>query len=181
MSKFATNSWQAREALIERKAYRTYGSMYAVEGPTLPEGHRLPIEWRRRYLLDESEIVYTVVSYRTPIAWVKRDGTVVKVDHKWSITTTGHQGMLYALDASREARAGIYEAAQRERQAERDRRAARREQRVAMHSPHSYPAPSYRSSGTDTDGFHADAYGAMRAMPEDHDALIDEVQGMLVR
>ncbi len=176
MGKFATNSWQAREALVERAAYTTGGSMYAIEGPTLPEGHRLPIEWRRRYLLDESEIVYTVVSYRTPIAWVKRDGTVVKVDHKWSRTTSGHQGMLYALDAERGTRAGIYEAAQRERQAQRDRAAQRREATTQRYAEAADRAEA-RVSWSDT-VFSGDA---MSSGPADYDALIGEVQGMLVR
>lgn len=173
MAVFATNSWQAREALATRVAYRTYGSMYAVAGPTLPTGHRLPIEWQRQYLRDEPKIVYTVVSYRTPIAWVKRDGTVVKVDHKWSVTTTSHQGMLYALDASVETLVGIANAAARERQAQRDRRAERREEREALSSPHSYPVTSH--------AYQPDVFGGMRSTPEDYDALIGEVQGMLVR
>jgi hypothetical protein len=40
---------------------------------------------------------YYVVSYKTPIAWVRNDGKIHRVNQKFSITTTKHQGMLYNL------------------------------------------------------------------------------------
>lgn len=181
MSKFATNSWQAREALIERTPYTTSGAMRATEGPvSLPMGNRLPAEWRERYNAEAARMTYVVWSYLTPIAWVLDDGSVVKVDYKWSRTTTGHQGLLYALDASRETRAGIYEAAQRERQQQRDRRAVRREERRRGERMDVYAINASRSS-LNQEGFYADLRDAMRSEPQDYDALISEVQGMVVR
>lgn len=133
MPKFATRSWQAREALTNRAPFTTYGALSATRHgagdfrPHLPANNRLPHEWRKRWEADVDRIAYVVWSYDTPIAWVTMYGDVVKVAHKWSATTTQHQGMLYALDASPETRVGIADAAQRERQQERDKRAEARE------------------------------------------------------
>lgn len=127
MTRYATNSWQARRALAFREPYTTGGAMQAVAGH-LSSG-RLNAEWSARYYADLDRIVYSVYSYATPIAWVLDDGTVVKVGQKFSITTSGHQGMLYALDASRETRADIDERADLERQRNQDRAAERREER----------------------------------------------------
>lgn len=130
---FATNSWQAREALANRAPFKTYGALSATRHgaqdmrPHLPWGNRLPAEWRKRWEADEDRIAYVVWSYDTPIAWVTMYGDVVKVAHKWSVTTTKHQGMLYALDASEATKNGIYDAAQRERQQQKDRRAEARD------------------------------------------------------
>lgn len=128
MSKYATTSWQAREALSERRAYTTHGAMYAIEGVT--GTGRLPRDWADEYRADMDHITYTVVSYSTPIAWVLDNGTVVIPDVKYSVTTSKHQGMLYALGATERTRNGIADAAVRERQRERDRQARNREARV---------------------------------------------------
>ena len=40
---------------------------------------------------------YYVVSYATPIAWVRNDGKIHQVDQKFSTTTSKHQGMLWHL------------------------------------------------------------------------------------
>ena len=40
---------------------------------------------------------YYVVSYETPIAWVRNDGKIHLVDQKFSVTTSKHQGMLWHL------------------------------------------------------------------------------------
>lgn len=127
MARFSTNSWQAREALVNRTPFTTYGGLSATYRSRLPFGHRLPAEWVQRYKERYDHIAYVVWSYATPIAWVYDDGRVVKVDHKWSMTTTKHQGMLYALDASEGTRNGIADAAQRERQQQKDRRADARD------------------------------------------------------
>lgn len=128
MPKYATTSWQAREALAERRAYTTGGAMYAIEGVT--GTGRLPRHWADEYQADMDHITYTVVSYSTPIAWVLDNGTVVIPDVKYSVTTSKHQGMLYALGATERTRNGIADAAVRERQRERDRQARNREARV---------------------------------------------------
>lgn len=133
MAKFGTNSWQTREALANREPFTTYGSLSATRHtgedlrPHLPWGNRLPADWRQRWDRDADRIAYVVWSYDTPIAWVTMYDDVVKVDHKWSVTTSKHQGMLYALDASERTRNSIYDAAQRERQTLKDRRAEARD------------------------------------------------------
>ncbi|MCI3928814.1 hypothetical protein [Streptomyces sp. AN091965] len=97
MRKLATRSWAVREALARHEPFDTYGAFRAVGGYCLPFGTRLPPEWRERYRADGEEITYTVLSYRTPIAWVLRSGETVIPDVKYSLTTTGHQGLLCAL------------------------------------------------------------------------------------
>lgn len=125
MAKYGTNSWQAREALVNRTPFTTYGALSATARERLPFGHRLPREWTEQYEHDYDRITYVVWSYSTPIAWVLDSGYVVTVDHKWSVTTSKHQSMLYALDASPETRNGIADAAQRERHQGRNRRTGR--------------------------------------------------------
>lgn len=126
--KISTNSWQARECLMDREAFDTHGALMATShdlnhpAPELPYSNRLPEEWRRRYAADQHRITYIVWSYCTPIAWVVDCVEVVTVDHKWSVTTSKHQGMLYALgELTQDQRAGIREAAQRERDRSRQR------------------------------------------------------------
>lgn len=124
----ATTSWRAREALANREPFNTYGALRAVEGAyTLPWGTRLPDEWRARYESEADDITYTVISYDTPIAWVLSNGQVIAPPVKYSITTSRHQGMLYALERAGDA--ALADAAVRERQAERDRRARNSEMR----------------------------------------------------
>ena len=41
---------------------------------------------------------YYVVSYETPIAWVRNDGKIHRVDQKFSLTTSKHQGRLWHLN-----------------------------------------------------------------------------------
>ncbi len=97
MRKLATHSWAAREALARHEPFETYGAFRAVDGYRLPFGTRLPPKWRARYRADGDGVTYTVLSYRTPIAWVLRSGEVIIPDVKYSRTTTGHQTLLYAL------------------------------------------------------------------------------------
>ncbi|MFF9897747.1 hypothetical protein [Streptomyces longispororuber] len=97
MRKLATRSWAAREALSRHEPFDSYGALRAVDGYCLPFGTRLPLRWRERYSADRDQITYTVLSYRTPIAWVLRSGEIVVPDVKYSRTTSGHQGLLYAL------------------------------------------------------------------------------------
>ena len=126
--RYATHSWSARQALARREPFNTYGAFRAIEGAyALPWSTRLDGEWRERYEADANRITYTVISYRTPIAWVLDDGQVIIPDVKYSITTTGHQGLLYALKQPVDG--PLADAAQRERQAARERAAQRRAER----------------------------------------------------
>jgi len=146
MPKYPTNSWRAREALMDHKSYETGGAMRAVQGSTtgwFNGNGQLPPVWAERYRADEPNVVYTVMSYRTPIAWVLTSGEVVIPDVKYSRTTTGHQGLLYALklngptEDDRRAREAIRVTAQRERnrvrEVQSERNAIQREQRWIDH------------------------------------------------
>lgn len=139
MPKIPTRSFRVREHLLDRTSFETYGALRAKSGTPewlTPWDSQLPESWRITYNQSVERIVYVVWSYQTPIAWVLDDvvcGEVVIPDVKYSRTTTQHQGMLYALQmmpgdpATMDARASIRDAAERERQRERDVRAERRE------------------------------------------------------
>lgn len=62
------------------------------------EGHTgtgdLPEEWADLYR--KSPVVYTVLSYETPIAWVLESGEVVMPPLRYSLTTTQHQTITYS-------------------------------------------------------------------------------------
>lgn len=142
MPKIPTRSFRVREHLLDRTSFETYGALRAKSGTPewlTPWDSQLPESWRITYNQSVERIVYVVWSYQTPIAWVLDDvvcGEVVIPEVKYSRTTTQHQGMLYALKmmpgdpATMDARAGIRDAAERERQRDRDRRAEAREARV---------------------------------------------------
>ncbi|MFC5833272.1 hypothetical protein [Nonomuraea insulae] len=76
--------------LAQRAAFRTSGGLSAVcRAPE--ETGRLPAEWAERYRADVPRIVYVVLSYATPIAWVRDDNRVIIPDCCYSLTTTRHQ------------------------------------------------------------------------------------------
>ncbi|MEU6351116.1 hypothetical protein ABZ896_17550 [Streptomyces sp. NPDC047072] len=99
MPKLATESWSVRRALAARQPFTTYGALRATSERNYCVG-RLPDQWADRYRADADagHIVYQVYSYSTPIAWVLDDGAVVVPQVRYSLTTTRHQGLLYALD-----------------------------------------------------------------------------------
>lgn len=67
------------------KDIETFGQLDSVEIAILERDRR------------EVGVRYYVVSYKTPIAWVRNDGKVHRVNQKFSVTTIKHQGMLYDL------------------------------------------------------------------------------------
>lgn len=144
MAKIATGSWEMRRRLAAREPFETYGALHAVAGAM--DGAwgpgRLPEPWRTQYVNGwrDNAITYTVISYQTPIAWVLDTGEVVIPDAKYSITTTRHQGLLYAL--GQPADGPLADAAERERQTARERRAQARERDRDM------VAQGYRRVGT---------------------------------
>jgi hypothetical protein len=86
----------------ERKAFKTGGALHGEEwnrdSVSLWDLGRLPREHANAFMMDHlAGIAYVVWSYGTPIAWVRKDGTVVKPDVRYSRTTSKHQGMLYLL------------------------------------------------------------------------------------
>jgi hypothetical protein len=76
--------------LAQRAEFRTRGSLAAVRRAPDETG-RLPAEWVERYRADAPNIVYVVLSYATPIAWVRDDGQVIIPECSYSLTTTRHQ------------------------------------------------------------------------------------------
>lgn len=85
------------DALSNRKCFKRAGfAMSAVDGCSMTLG-KLPEEYQSAYRLAvrENDLVYTVKSYDTPIAWVHRDGTVVIPAVKYSNTTTNHQHLCH--------------------------------------------------------------------------------------
>lgn len=83
---------QSREKAIEglrtRTEFRTStGSFRGVEGRVDTTGW-MDAEDCDRYRADD--VVYTVMSYRTPIAWVVRGGRVVIPNANYSATTRQH-------------------------------------------------------------------------------------------
>jgi hypothetical protein len=108
---------------MDREPYETGGAMRATPGGASEYGH-LPPE----YHASAGGAQYVVYSYRTPIGWVADSGEVVVPNVKYSRTTSGHQGLLYVLKLTAvDVRAGIREAAQRERETARQERAIVRE------------------------------------------------------
>ena len=56
---------------------------------------QMPEPWREQYLvaIGTRSVVYTVVSYSTPIAWLLDSGEWIIPDHRYSQTTSCHQGL----------------------------------------------------------------------------------------
>lgn len=90
-----------RKALSEHLPFKTSGALRGeqVNGIVYAASVKgqLNDAEDRQFFIDAHDIVYVVYSYDTPIAWVKRDGTVHIVDQKFSVTTSKHQGNLYLL------------------------------------------------------------------------------------
>jgi hypothetical protein len=90
------NLQQAKRCVADREEFSSStGSMRGVEGVPGDLG-RLPYEDRQAFNAQRDEIVYTVMSYATPIAWELEDGTVIIPDTSYSVTTSRHQGIVRA-------------------------------------------------------------------------------------
>ncbi|MEQ4720915.1 hypothetical protein [Nonomuraea sp. B19D2] len=76
--------------LAQRAAFTTNGGLSAMYSPPAETGC-LSSDWVERYRADEPRIVYVVLSYATPIAWIRDDGEVVIPACRYSLTTTRHQ------------------------------------------------------------------------------------------
>lgn len=103
MKRLTTRSIATAEAIANREDFTTSGALFAHSGKPWRGAGRLRDEEYAVFNSDYREIVYTVYSYATPIAWVTRDGRVHKVDQKFSLTTTKHQGNLYLLTEEKTA------------------------------------------------------------------------------
>lgn len=94
MPKISTRSGMLGRLLAHHEAFSTGGAFSAVTDAPHAVG-RLPQEWTARYRadLEQPGIAYVVLSYSTPIAWVRRDGQAVIPDEYYSPTTTRHQSI----------------------------------------------------------------------------------------
>lgn len=73
---------------LERREPFEASHLSAIRGAVTDTAYP-PDEWAERYA--EDEVTYTVLSYRTPIAWVTEDGEIVQPPVRYSVTTTNHQ------------------------------------------------------------------------------------------
>lgn len=82
-------------ALGNREAFRRHGfNMWAIKGTVSTFGQLSePFKEQYKVLSINGSIAYTVLSYRTPIAWVTVGGTVIIPDVHYSVTTTHHQNL----------------------------------------------------------------------------------------
>ena len=99
MKTLETRGRRTAEAIGNHEEFNTGGSLCARRSVRGIDSGRLPRDWAARFDSDRDRIVYVVVSYITPIAWVLDDGTVRIPNVKFSVTTTKHQGNLYLLNA----------------------------------------------------------------------------------
>lgn len=87
------------QMIRDRQPFNTYGALSAEA--VKPGSHRgsghLDSGHREKFFADSHLIDYIVWSYATPIAWHKTDGTWFRVQQKFSVTTSKHQGKLYLI------------------------------------------------------------------------------------
>ena len=74
--------YKGGSALTIRKSFNGWGSFPTADG-------QYPVQSPH----GNSQVRTWVYSYATPIAWVYSDGTVYVPDHRYSNTTSGHQGL----------------------------------------------------------------------------------------
>ncbi len=100
---------KAREITIENLRsctpfQRSGFAMSAVQGAIAAHAGlgQLPTEYVDSYrkAAGDGEILYTVLSYQTPIAWVLVGGEVIIPDTRYSVTTTHHQTLCRAYLAN---------------------------------------------------------------------------------
>lgn len=97
-AKISSRGSAVSAAIAAHKPFATHGALRGIEGHA-GEG-RLCGDDRDAFLAayqSNDPIVYSVYSYQTPIAWVRKSGKVHIVKQRFSVTTSKHQGKLYAL------------------------------------------------------------------------------------
>lgn len=94
----ATHGKARRDTIADlahlRPFKRSRFGMWAMTGKGTGTGWMDP-ELKAQYLATE-DIIYTVYSYRTPIAWVTEDGAVTIPPDGYSTTTRIHRGLAAA-------------------------------------------------------------------------------------
>lgn len=95
MPRISSRSHCVGPVLSQREPFTTSGALSAVGHAPSATG-RLPAEWSAAYRADACDpgVVYVVLSYATPIAWVRADGQVIVPNETYSITTTRHQSVV---------------------------------------------------------------------------------------
>ena len=84
-------------ALENEKEFKTSGSLKGVKSiDTFGQLNKVEIA-QLEADRETFGVRYYVVSYETPIAWVRNDGKIHRVNQKFSVTTSKHQGMLHHL------------------------------------------------------------------------------------
>jgi len=78
---------QAKEAIREQRPFRLRDTLAGTSDSVGGTHGHLP----EKYRADVESAVYVVISYDTPIAWVRPDGTKVVPDIGYSPTTGQHQ------------------------------------------------------------------------------------------
>ncbi len=87
-------------ALTNHEPFARSGfAMSAIEGKDTRYTGRLPAEYVSQY--DTADVIYTVYSYVTPIAWVNSDGYVTVPNVHYSPTTSAHQSLARAYLSGR--------------------------------------------------------------------------------
>lgn len=94
MTVFKTNDYAGLRFCIDHdQDFITNGRIRGYQGQTAPDCEgQLDAPWGDWYRETLNTIVYTVMSYDTPIAWKYQDGKWFVVDQKFSQTTSRHQG-----------------------------------------------------------------------------------------
>lgn len=81
-------------AMVRKRAeFNANGSLRGESGYHYGTGRMVPQD-REIYSANRDRIVYTVVSYATPVAWIYDDGTHFITDNRYSVTTARHVGRI---------------------------------------------------------------------------------------
>lgn len=97
MAKVAINSETVTWALRNCQDFECHGALRGITEPGEFFPNRLPYAYAGLFNRTKDQIVYVVLSYETPIAWVLVGGEVVIPDVTYSVTTSRHQNRVRAV------------------------------------------------------------------------------------
>jgi len=99
MKRLATRGRETAEAIANRETFKTSGALKAEEGAVSAwDSGRLRGADLEQFYNSLADIEYVVYSYATPIAWWGPTCGWYRVEQKFSVTTTKHQGNLYLIE-----------------------------------------------------------------------------------
>jgi len=90
-----TNQRDAQALIRSRETFRA-SALSGVREAFLSSAGYLSGAERERFYNDRNGIVYAVLSYRTPIAWLTTSGEWYIVAQRFSVTTSRHQSVVRA-------------------------------------------------------------------------------------